>query len=210
MALPYHLERSRPGAPHVADMLSANLGRTLRSMRQAVLDARDVIHWLKTEGGYREVAVLGISLGSWIAGLVAAYDEAVSKAALLLPGDSLADMVWTGRATRHIRAGLQAEMSHDDLRRAWKPLDLTIHAPKLARPGLALQLVVAKRDKVVSPGLARNLAQSLHHCGATPRLKEFNCGHYSLGLPQYALRVGHELMGFLTGDGQPVRRANSR
>ena len=36
--MPYHFERSRPGAAHADYMLSANLGRTLQSVRQAVVD----------------------------------------------------------------------------------------------------------------------------------------------------------------------------
>ena len=35
IAMPYHLERSRPGSLHADYMLSPNLGRTLQSVRQA-------------------------------------------------------------------------------------------------------------------------------------------------------------------------------
>src|SRR5690606_35300632 len=96
VSMPYHFERSRPGAAHADYMLSANLGRTLQSVRQAVVDGRSVVRWL-SGSGYREISVLGMSLGSWVAGLVAAHDPAVSRASLFLTADSLADMVWTGR-----------------------------------------------------------------------------------------------------------------
>jgi esterase/lipase len=48
-----------------------------------------LIRRLKGEG-YRKIAVLGMSLGSWIAGLIAAHDLAVSKASLFLTAGSLA------------------------------------------------------------------------------------------------------------------------
>ena len=79
IAMPYHFERSRPGSTYADYMLSPNIGRTIQSIRQAVLDGRKLVHWLKSEG-YGEVSVLGMSLGSWVGGLIAAHDPAVSKA----------------------------------------------------------------------------------------------------------------------------------
>ncbi|MEL6682872.1 MAG: dienelactone hydrolase-related enzyme, partial [Pseudomonadota bacterium] len=58
IAMPYHFERSRPGALHAEDMLSANLGRTVQSVRQAVLDGQQLICWLRNEG-FGEISVLG-------------------------------------------------------------------------------------------------------------------------------------------------------
>jgi pimeloyl-ACP methyl ester carboxylesterase len=87
IAMPYHFERSRPGSLHADYMLSANLGRTIQAVRQAVCDGRKLIRWLKGEG-YLEISVLGMSLGSWVAGLIAAHDPNVSKASLFLTGGS--------------------------------------------------------------------------------------------------------------------------
>ncbi len=118
IAMPYHFERSRPGSAHADYMLSPNFGRTIQSIRQAVWDARKLIRWLKSEG-YEDVSVLGMSLGSWGAGLVAAHDLAVSKASLFMTAGSLADMVWSGRATRAIRHSLAPDIQLTYLRRVW-------------------------------------------------------------------------------------------
>jgi pimeloyl-ACP methyl ester carboxylesterase len=189
IAMPDHLERSRPGATHADHILSPNLGRTLRSMRQAVLDGRQLVAVLK-EHGYGRVSVLGMSLGSWVAGLVAAHDRTVGKAALFLTAGSLADMAWTGRATRHIRKSLEGKIERADLRRAWSPLDLGIHADKLARDDLDLLIVLAERDTVVLPDLSEDLVAKLNAAGARPEVMRLNCGHYSLSLPPYILRAG--------------------
>ncbi|NKB16748.1 MAG: dienelactone hydrolase-related enzyme [Sphingomonadales bacterium] len=189
MALPYHLERRRPSSSHAEHMLSPNLGRTIQSMRQAVLDGRKLIRALKCQG-YEDISVLGMSLGGWVAGLIAAHDSAVRRAALLLSAGSLADMVWTGRATRHIRASLEAEVSLDNLRQAWAPLNLETYAEKLARADLGLQFVFGTRDTVVLPALSQQLVSKLKAAGVTPSMLELNCGHYSLSLPPYAIRVG--------------------
>jgi pimeloyl-ACP methyl ester carboxylesterase len=189
MALPYHLERRRPSSSYADQMLSPNLGRTIQSVRQAVLDGRKLIRALNTEG-YTDVSVLGMSLGSWVAGLIAAHDPAVRRAALLLSAGSLADMVWTGRATRHIRASFDAEVGLADLRRAWGPLNLENYADKLARPDLDLQFIFATRDTVVLPELSRQLVAKLKTVGVAPGILGLNCGHYSLSLPPYVIRAG--------------------
>ncbi|RVC56501.1 dienelactone hydrolase-related enzyme, partial [Mesorhizobium sp. M00.F.Ca.ET.038.03.1.1] len=192
IAMPYHFERSRPGSVHADYMLSPNLGRTIQSVRQAVLDGRKLIRWLKSEG-YREISVLGMSLGSWVAAIVAAHDLAVSKASLFLTAGSLADMVWTGRATRSIRDSLEPEIKLTELRRAWGPLNLENYAHSLARPGLGLHVVLAKRDKVVLPELSERFMQRLKDAGARPNILELNCGHYSLAMPPYILLAGLSL-----------------
>ncbi|PCK84366.1 dienelactone hydrolase-related enzyme [Rhizobium sophoriradicis] len=196
IAMPYHFERSRPGSLYADYILSANLGRTIQSMRQAVWDGRKLVCWLKSEG-YREVSVLGMSLGSWVAGLIAAHDPVVSKASLFLTAGSLADMVWTGRATRSIRDSLEPKIELTDLRRAWGPLNMENYAHRLARPDLDLHVVLAKRDKVVLPELSESFMQRLKDAGARPNILELNCGHYSLAMPPYILLAGLSLKRFL-------------
>lgn len=196
IAMPYHMERSRPGSLYADYMLSADLGRTVQSVRQAVWDGRKLIGWLKNEG-YRDVSVLGMSLGSWVAGLVAAHEPAVSKASLFLTAGSLADMVWTGRATRSIRRTLEPAITLADLRQAWAPLTLENYAHDLARADLALHVVLAKRDTVVLPELSQCFIQKLTEAGANPSVLDINCGHYSLAMPPYILMAGWSLKRFL-------------
>ena len=203
IAMPYHFERSRPDSTHADYMLSPNLGRTIQSVRQSVLDGRKLIRWLKSEG-YREVSVLGMSLGSWVAGVVAAHDTAVSKASLFLTAGSLADMVWTGRATRSIRESLEPELSLADLRKAWSPLNLENYTHLLARPDLELHVVLAKRDKVVLPALSEKFMQKLAGSGARTSIMRLNCGHYSLGMPPYILVAGLSLKRFLLRADKPA------
>jgi dienelactone hydrolase len=197
IAMPYHFERSRPGSVYADYMLSANVGRTIQSVRQAVWDGRKLIRWLKSQG-YREISVLGMSLGSWVAGLIAAHDLAVSKASLFLTAGSLADMVWTGRATRSIRDSLEPMIGLTDLRRVWGPLNMENYAHRLARPDLDLHVVLAKRDKVVLPELSDRFMQRLNDAGARPNILRLNCGHYSLARPPYILLAGLSLKRFLS------------
>jgi hypothetical protein len=167
IAMPYHLERTRPGSSYADFMLSASLGRTIQSIRQGVLDGRKLICWLKGQG-YKHVSVFGMSLGSWVAGIIAAHDLHVTKASLFLTAGSVADMVWAGRATRSISESLKAHIELDDLRKAWGPLDMENLAARLARPNLNLHIVIAKRDKVVFPKLSYDFIDALVNVGANP------------------------------------------
>jgi hypothetical protein len=134
-----------------------------------------------------------MSLGSWVAGLVAAHEPAVSKASLFLTAGSLADMVWTGRATLLIRESLEPYIEFTDLNRAWRILNLETYAEKLSRPDLDLQIVLAKRDTVVLPELSERLLGSLKKAGAKPDILNLNCGHYSLSLPPHIIFAGWRL-----------------
>ncbi|WP_208245072.1 dienelactone hydrolase-related enzyme (plasmid) [Rhizobium sp. T1470] len=197
IAMPYHFERSRPGSVHADYMLSANLGRTVEAVKQAVCDGRKLIRWLKCEG-FQEISVLGMSLGSWVAGLIAAHDTTVAKASLFLAGGSLADMVWTGRATRSIRESLEPELDLIDLRRAWGPLNLENYLRRLARPDLDLQFILAKRDTVVLPKLSESLIRGLRDAGGRQQVLKMNCGHYSLGKSPYIIFAGLRARRFLS------------
>ena len=206
IAMPYHFERSRPRSSHADYMLSPNLGRTIQSVRQAVLDGRKLIRWLR-RAGYRDISVLGMSLGSWVAGLIAAHDPAVSKASLFLTAGSLADMVWTGRATRAIHDSLEPEIDLTHLRTAWGPLNLENYALNLARPGLDLHVVLAKRDRVVLPELSQTFMRGLKDAGAQPNILELNCGHYSLAMLPFILLAGLSLKRFMSRPDKLERRA---
>lgn len=196
IAMPYHLERRRFGSSHADYMLGPNLGRTIQSMRQAVIDGRQLAAILKRRG-YSQISVLGISLGSWVAGLIAAHEPKVTKAALLLPGGSLADMIWTGEATRHIRESLDEQIGLRELRTAWAPLSLECYVSKLSRSDLGIQIIMAERDKVVLPALTASLATKLENVGARYSVSKINCGHYSLSLPPYAFMAGKQAARFL-------------
>lgn len=197
IAMPYHFERGRVGAVHADYMLSANLGRTMEAVKQAVSDGRKLVRWLKGEG-YKEISVLGMSLGAWVAGLTAAHDEMVAKASLFLAGGSLADMVWTGRATRSIRLSLEPEIHLTDLKKAWAPINLENYVRRLARPGLDVQLILARRDTVVLPEISESLIRGLRDAGRQPQVLRINCGHYSLGKLPYIIFAGLTARRFLS------------
>src|SRR4030095_4221320 len=63
LTLPYHEERRPAELERAEHLVSSNIGRTIQSMRQAVLDARAGVRWLKQQG-FERVGVLGPSIRS--------------------------------------------------------------------------------------------------------------------------------------------------
>lgn len=107
-------------------------------------------------------------------------------------------MVWTGRATQHIRQSMeQASIDLPSLRKAWEPVNTENYVDLLARANLKLHIVLAKRDKVVLPEISHRFIKNLQDAGAQPTVQELNCGHYSLAMPPYIAIAGLGLLRML-------------
>src|SRR6185436_19739326 len=104
----------------------------------------------------RRFSVVGASLGSCIAGLTGLFDPRVGASALLLTAGNFADVVWTGRATRHIREALQPAMTLEELRAIWSIISLDSFVDRFRKPDHRLLLLSAARDQVVLPQLTRD------------------------------------------------------
>jgi pimeloyl-ACP methyl ester carboxylesterase len=196
VTLAYHGRRQRPGSAFADHFVSANLGRTLRSVRQAVLDVRNVVDWLEARG-YRRFGIVGVSLGSCIAGLVATLDPRLRASALVLTAGDFAECVWTGVATRHIRRGLEPAMTLDDLRSVWSPIGLETSAARLARPDHRMLAVCGRRDAVVLPHISERFFAQLRALGARAEVKTLDCGHYAMAHVPHSLRALAAIVGFL-------------
>ncbi len=80
LSMPYHDIR-RPAETDRADYaVSANIGRTLDSVRQGVIDARCCLDWLESQG-YNRLGIVGTSLGSCYAFIATAHDPRIQVAA---------------------------------------------------------------------------------------------------------------------------------
>jgi dienelactone hydrolase len=196
LTLPYHHQRRRTESGIADYFVSANLGRTIRGVRQAVGDAIGVIDWLESRG-YRRIHVIGASLGSCVAGLVGAVDPRVSSTILLLTAGRFADVVWTGRATRHITSALRSAMTLDELRTIWSIISLEPFIDLYKRPDHRLLIVSARRDTVVLPHLTEDFAEKLRAIRAPARHVSLPCGHYSIGMPPFSLIATARVLLFL-------------
>jgi hypothetical protein len=188
LSLPYHDERATPGVGFARELACENLGLTVASNRHAVRDARVAIAWLERQG-YRAIGVVGVSIGASIASIVAAIDERVRAAALILMADDFADAVWTGSATRHVRASLEQRFTQAQVRAAWSIISPSAHAARLARRLDRLLIVSGELDTVFLPELTQRYVERLRGHGLDPTWARYGCGHYTLAHPFYAGRA---------------------
>jgi hypothetical protein len=187
LSLPYHDERHTAGVGFARELACENLGLTIASNRQAVIDARACLTWLEQEG-YQRIGVVGVSIGASIAAIVAALDARVRAAALLLMADDFADVIWTGSATRHVRQSLERAFTREDVRSAWSIISPASYAARLSARRTRLLIVSGELDTVFLPELTRAYVERLRGLGLRPTWIRYHCGHYTLGLPFYAVR----------------------
>jgi len=178
LTLPYHEARMPPGHARANFTLSPNVGRTLQSCRQAVLDARSAAAWLADEG-YGPLGIVGTSLGSAIAFAVYAHEPLLSAGVFNHISPHFADVVWRGISTRQVREGLESGIELDELRSLWRPLSPASYYEQLRtmeRPSL---LIHGRYDLSFPPDLSRRLLQDFRNLGIPHEAFELPCGHYT-------------------------------
>lgn len=172
--LPYYGERRAPGTR----FLSADIERSMRSMRQGVCDVRRAASWLasRPEVDPARVGVAGISLGGIISALAAAVDPSIEGAALLLAGGGLADILWDmpeREARQYREAWIASGRDFEDLEVMTRPLDPLTYAERLV--GRRVLMIAGNVDEVIPPRATR----SLWEAAGCPPLLWYDCGHYS-------------------------------
>ena len=178
LALPYHEER-RPREMQRADLtLSPNVGRTLQSCRQAVLDTRAALSWLE-RAGHGPLGIVGTSLGSAIAFVTFAHVDRLAAGVFSHVSPFFADVVWRGISTRHVREGLEGGVELEELRKLWLPLSpfsYYRHVKARSRPSL---LIHGRFDLSFPPDLSRELLSDFRRLSIEHESFELPCGHYT-------------------------------
>ena len=185
LTLPYHQQRKPPELERADHLVSTNIGRTIQSMRQAVLDTRAAVRWLKNEG-YERVGILGTSVGSCIAFLAFAHEPHLNAGAFNHVSGYVADVVWHGLSTAHVRAGLGDNLTLDELRECWRPIS---PFPFMARVGRRpIRFIIARYDLTFPIDLSHDAIAEARRLGLPLDVVWLPCGHYTTGeLPWKAI-----------------------
>jgi dienelactone hydrolase len=175
--LPYYGERRPPGSKEKR-FLSTDIPRSVASMRQGVQDVRRGASWLasRPEIDANRLGVAGISLGGIVSSIAAANDPTLNKAAFLLAGGNLHDVLWTmdePEADKYRKMWLDSGRTYDDLKRLVAPLDPITYAHHLK--GKKLMMMAGNVDEVVPPSATK----ALWEAAGKPPITWFDCGHYS-------------------------------
>lgn len=182
LSKPYHDIR-RPAELERSDFaVSANIGRTLASARQAVADIRSSVDWL-VQQGYEQIGVLGTSLGSCYGYLAAALDSRLSVCAFNHASTSFGDVVWEGQSTRHVRSALEgAGLSRQEVRDIFAAISPANYVEAFAatRPRKVL-IVYATYDLTFPLEFSKIAVEHLRSAGVDYEAKVLPCGHYTTG-----------------------------
>src|SRR5438876_8168277 len=103
-------------------------------MRQAVLDTRGAVRWLRRQG-FERIGILGTSIGSCTAFLAFAHEELIDVGVFNHVSGYFADVVWRGLSTRHVRAGFEDKLTLEELREYWLPISPIPFIPRLLKIG---------------------------------------------------------------------------
>lgn len=194
LSLPYHDQRMPPELHRADYIVSSNVARTVQVCRQAVLDARRAIAWLRSQG-YDRIGILGTSLGSCLALLTTAHEPLIRAEALNHISPYLADVVWHGLSTRHVREGLDGHIELDLLRALWTPISPRWYLDRLH--DRRTLLVYARYDLTFPVDLSEDLVRAFRDANVPHQVAVLGCGHYSSGKTPFKYVDGWVLTRFL-------------
>jgi hypothetical protein len=197
LTLPYHEERMPPELERADYLVAPNVGRTLQSLRQSVVDTRAAVAWLKQQG-YEKVGVVGTSIGSCVGFFAFAHDLAIDAGVFNHVSGYVADVVWQGLSTYHVKQGLENDISLDELREFWLPISPMVYMEKLSKmPPRPQRYIYTLYDLTFPVDLSRQMMQSLRDHRIEHDETVIPCGHYTLGEKPWVYLDGWKIVSYL-------------
>jgi len=197
LTLPYHEERMPPELERAEYLVYPNIGRTLESVRQAVLDTRAAAAWLKDKG-YERIGIVGTSIGSCTAFLAFVHDMNIDAAVFNHVSGYFSDVVWNGLSTYHVKESLEEHVSLEELRDYWLPISPMAYMDKLAARKPRPQSYIYTRYDLTFPyDLSLDTMRELRKRKIDHSETVLPCGHYTLGEKPWVYIDGFKIVSFL-------------
>ncbi|MBX7173900.1 MAG: hypothetical protein K1X72_23220 [Pyrinomonadaceae bacterium] len=197
LTLPYHEERNPPQYERSDNLVAPNIGLTLQSIRQAVLDTKASVKWLKMQG-YEKVGLVGTSVGSCIGFMAFVHDLQIDAAVFNHVSSYVADVVWHGLTTHHVRESLEKEVTLEELRQFWSQISPATYLKKLAaQKPRSQKYIYTLYDLSFPVELSRDTIKGLRHHKIKHSKTALPCGHYTLGESPWKYIDGYKIVSFL-------------
>jgi predicted alpha/beta-fold hydrolase len=150
MALPFHGARCPAEARFSGERFASwHVGRLNEAVRQSVNDVVRVIAWLRAEQPETPVGIVGVSLGGYVAALLAELDEALAFVLPVAAPVHLGLLPSTLFARSRYGTVMAPPLAPEELERAYRAHCPLTHA--LAVPRERVFLVAGRGDRVVPP-----------------------------------------------------------
>src|SRR6202034_669616 len=108
-----------------------------------------------------------------------------------------ADVVWTGLSTKHIREGIEDQISLERLRAVWDCLSPVHHIERFAGMNKRSFFLYATYDTTFPPEFSRDIVGRIAKSGADHKVVVMPCGHYTLGESPFKFALGYQIISFL-------------
>lgn len=197
VTLPYHERRMPPELERADYLVAPNVGQTLQSLRQSVVDTRSAVRWLK-EQGYEKVGLVGTSIGSCVGFFAFVHDLNIDTGVFNHVSGYVADVVWQGLSTFHVKEGIGENVTLDELREYWLPISPMAYMNKLAsQPERPQRYIYTLYDLTFPIDLSRDMLRALRDSGIKHERTKIPCGHYTLGEKPWVYIDGFKIVSFL-------------
>jgi len=196
ISLPYHDYRMPPELERADYAVSSNICRTIDATRQAVIDVRACFDWLETQG-YERFGIVGTSLGSCYACLASTHDPRIAVNVFNHCSTYVADVVWTGLSTMHIREGLHEHIDLDRLREAWRAISPVTYVEKFAAQRNKSLFIYTRYDTTFIPRLSKDSVDAMRQHNVDHQVVVLPCGHYTMGETPFKFLDGYHICSFL-------------
>lgn len=197
LTLPYHEERMPPELERADYLVAPNVGQTLQSLRQSVVDTRSAVRWLKLQG-YEKVGIVGTSIGSCVGFFAFVHDLEIDAGVFNHVSGYVADVVWQGLSTYHVRAGIGDNVSLEELREYWLPISPMAYMNRLAKlPPRPQRYIYTLYDLTFPIDLSLQMMEALRETGVKHDEVSIPCGHYTLGEKPWVYLDGYKIISFL-------------
>jgi hypothetical protein len=161
-----------------------------------VVDVRCCLDWLESRG-YESLGIVGTSLGSCYAFLASAHDERLAVNVFNHCSSYVADVVWTGLSTQHIRQGMEGHIGVDALREVWMAISPANYMEKFARTKKKSKFIYTTYDTTFLPQFSRETVARIGRHGIDHEVVVLPCGHYTMGESPFKFVDGYHICSFL-------------
>jgi pimeloyl-ACP methyl ester carboxylesterase len=147
MHLPFHYTRVPAGYVNGALALTSELVRNAETIRQAVMETRQLLDLFRTRGADR-FGLIATSYGGWIGSILLTLEDDFQFAALLQPIVDIEDAIWNSPAASTIRSRLREHLIEPGVSRQHAHLSCPFHQKPLLDPD-RIQVAAGEFDQIV-------------------------------------------------------------
>jgi len=141
---------------------------------------------------------VGTSIGSCVAFLSFVHDQRIDAAVYNHVSGYMADVVWHGLSTYHVRKSFGDQLTLDELREYWLPVSPMAYMEKLASlPERPQRFIYTKYDLSFPIDLSLETMDALRRHKIKHSEVALPCGHYTLGEKPWVYLDGFKIISYL-------------